>query len=286
MYRAIPKKAGDGTCHITLIPEGGKRMLKIIYLLVTLYLAMLALMFVFQRRLLYFPTPLSESQVAHSAPFTRLTVTTEDGLFLSSWESPGTPGKQTILFFHGNAGNAADRMPLMRVLLAAGHSVVLAEYRGYGGNPGTPSEANLLQDARRLIDDIIRRGVAAADIIVMGRSLGTGIATTLATEYDVKALVLVSAYSSLADVAAGHYPYFPVSLLMWDRFDSLEKIAGVTAPLLIFHGDRDRIIPLAHGLKLYQAAEGQKEFIRLPGQGHNDLDMDQVNRHLLSQLGL
>ncbi len=261
-------------------------MLKIIYILVTLYVALLALMFVFQRKLLYFPTPLSEYQLANSAPFSALDVRTNDGLNLRSWWSNGDPGKKTFIFFHGNAGNAADRMPMMEVLLQAGHSVVLAEYRGYGGNPGKPSEEKLKMDAALLMDEIIKQGVKDRNIILMGRSLGTGVATFLATEYDVAALVLISAYSSLPEIAAEHYPYFPVSLLMRDRFNNVDRIGKTTSPLLVFHGEMDRIIPLPHGLKVYDAAQGDKEFIRLPGRGHNNLDMDQINRHILRHLQL
>ncbi|MCF6217015.1 MAG: alpha/beta hydrolase [Emcibacter sp.] len=259
-------------------------MLKIIYILVILYIALLTLMFVFQRKLLYFPTPLSEYQMGNSAPFTILEITTNDGLSLRSWQSKGDPEKKTFIFFHGNAGNAADRMPAMEVLLKAGHSVVLAEYRGYGGNPGKPSEDKLNMDARRLMGEIIKQGVNVRDIILMGRSLGTGVATFLAAEYDVAALVLISAYSSLPEVASEHYPFFPVSLLMRDRFNNLDRIANITAPLLIFHGEMDQIIPLPYGLKVYDAAQGEKEFIRLPGLGHNNLDMNQINHHILKQL--
>ncbi len=261
-------------------------MLKIIYILVMLYVALLALMFVFQRKLLYFPTPVSEYQLANSAPYTTLDIRTDDGLNLRSWQSMGEPEKKTFVFFHGNAGNAADRMPMMEVLLKTGHSVVLAEYRGYGGNPGKPSEDKLMMDGRLLMDEIIKQGVKSRDIILMGRSLGTGIATFLATEYDVAALVLISPYSSLPEVAAEHYPLFPVSLLMRDRFDNVKKIGKTTAALLIFHGEVDRTIPLPHGLKVYDAAKGNKEFIRLPGRGHNDLDMNQINHHILERLQL
>ncbi len=224
--------------------------------------------------------------MSNSAPFTILEIRTNDGLSLRSWQSKGDPEKKTFIFFHGNAGNAADRMPTMEILLQAGHSVVLAEYRGYGGNPGKPSEDKLIMDARLLMDEIIKQGVNEQDIILMGRSLGTGVATFLATEYDVAALVLISAFSSLPEVAAEYYPFFPVSLLMRDRFNNLDRIKNITAPLLVFHGEMDRIIPLPYGLKVYDAAQGKKAFIRLPGQGHNNLDMDQINLHVLKQLRL
>lgn len=236
--------------------------------------------------MMYFPTSLSDFQVANIGSFTSIEVRTHDGLILRSWQSNGDPAKKTFVFFHGNAGNAADRMPMMRVLLQGGHSVVLAEYRGYGGNSGKPSENSLILDAHLLIDEIIKQGVVEQDIILMGRSLGTSVATHLATQYDVAALVLISPYSSLADIAADHYPYFPVSLLMRDKFNNMGKIKKITAPLLIFHGEMDRIISLKYGLKLYDAAEGNKVFIRVAGRGHNDLDMNQINLKVLTSLVL
>lgn len=256
-------------------------MLKIIISLLVVYVAVLSLFFVFQRKLLYFPTSHPDFQTANSGPFTSLEIRTHDGLVLRSWQSKGNPEKKTFIFFHGNAGNAADRMPMMRMLLQAGHSVILAEYRGYGGNDGNPTEKNLILDGRLLLDEIIKQGVVEQDIILMGRSLGTGVAVHLATDYDVAALVMISPYSSLLDIAAFHYPYFPVSLLMRDKFNSVGKIKKTNAPLLIFHGEMDRTIPLEYGLKLYDAAEGNKVFIRVPGQGHNDLDMDQINLKIL-----
>ncbi len=259
---------------------------QIIYFLVTFYVTSLVMMFVFQRNLMYAPSSLSEGQLAHSGPFKVLEIQTGAGLLLRSWRSDGDPSKKTFLFFHGNAGNAADRMSMMQMLFQAGHTVVLAEYRGYGDNPGTPTEDKLMGDAQLLIDELLNQGLEVSDIILMGRSLGTGVATYLAAEYDVAALVLISPFSTMVDVAGEHYPYFPVSLLIRDRFDNLAKIKNVTAPLLIFHGEEDQIVPLPYGLKLYEAAEGQKEFIRLPGWGHNDPDMDQINAQILGKLGL
>lgn len=265
------------------LTKKGNILLKFIYALIVFYVAMLILLFVFQRRLLYFPTLLSDYQAANTGSFISLDVRTHDGLILRSWQSKGDPSKKTFVFFHGNAGNAADRMPMMRVLLQAGHPVVLAEYRGYGGNSGKPSEHNLILDAQLVIDEIVKQGVVEQDIILMGRSIGSGVATHLATRYDVAALVLISAYSSLTDIAADHYSYFPVSLLMRDKFNNAAKIKKTTAPLMVFHGEMDKIIPLKYGLKLYDAAEGDKAFIRIPERGHNNLDMDQINLEVLER---
>tara|TARA_R110002096_G_scaffold426421_1_gene636131 strand:+ start:18921 stop:19712 length:792 start_codon:yes stop_codon:yes gene_type:complete len=259
-------------------------LLKIFYIAAAIYLILLLLLFIFQRSMIYFPSPDAQRLISRHPEFSPIEIVSHDGLVIKSWKSIGYPDKKTFILFHGNAGNAADRMPMMRVLIAAGHSVILAEYRGYGSNPGKPNENDIMSDNKILVDKIIAGGVAEQDIIFMGRSLGSGIATQLATEYDTAALILISAYSSLPDVAGDIYPYFPVSLLMRDRFDSLSIISGVKAPIYMFHGERDQIIPIKFGRKLFEAALGDKRFRSIPLHGHNDLNMDHINSEILELL--
>lgn len=256
-------------------------MLKILYTVIAIYLALLVLLFLFQRRLTYFPTPLSDNQLTGSSPFEQIEVPGKDDLVIKSWQSKGDPDKKTFIFFHGNAGNAADRMPMMRVLVEAGHSVVLAEYRGYGNNPGKPTEKNIISDADNLVEHITSQGVSEQDIVLMSRSLGTGVASQLAAKYDIAALILISPFSSLPDIAGDIYPYFPVSLLMRDRFNSAKAITKTKAPILMFHGELDGTIPIKFGRKLFEAASEPKQFISIPLTGHNDLNMDQINREIL-----
>jgi len=259
-------------------------LLKIFYIAVAIYLVLLLLLFIFQRSMTYFPTPVAQGLISGHPEFSPIEIMSDDGLTIKSWKSTGDPDKQTFILFHGNAGNAADRMPMMRVLIAAGHSVILAEYRGYGSNPGKPGESDIMSDSKILVDKIIAGGVAEGDIVFMGRSLGSGIASQLASEYDAAALILISAYSSLPDVAGDIYPYFPVSLLMRDRFDSLSVIDRVKAPIYMFHGELDGTIPIKFGRRLFEAALGDKKFHSIPLRGHNDLNMDQINSEILELL--
>lgn len=261
-------------------------MLKIFYTFILLYMGALILMYVFQRNLIYSPTQLTDDQRLNSNPFNPLAIRSKDGLIIRSWQYVGHRDKKTFILFHGNAGNAADRIGMMKVLTDANHSVILAEYRGYGDNMGKPSEDAIISDAHQLVDKIISQNIQEKDIIFMGRSLGSGVATHMASKYDGAGLILISAYSSLSDVAGGHYPYFPVSFLMKDKFNSTAKIDKVTAPILMFHGENDKIIPIKYGLKLAEATKGEAEFISIANREHNDLNMDEINHKILEILAI
>ncbi len=256
-------------------------IIKILMIVPAIYLVLLLLLFIFQRSLMYFPAPLDDFQRQHHLPFEEISIMSEDGLEIKSWIAKKEPDKKTIVFFHGNAGNAAHRIPMLKEFFRAGHTVVLAEYRGYGDNPGKPSENGIISDAERLMEYVIAQGTAVEDIVLMGRSLGTGPSTNLATKYDVAALILVSPFSSFPDVAASTYPYFPVRFLMKDKFDSKSIIKNIKAPVLMFHGEFDRIIPLHFGEALFEAANEPKQFERILMRGHNNLDMEAINNKIL-----
>lgn len=255
--------------------------LKILATIGIIYLAVLFLLFIFQRSLIYFPAPADQLPESFYHPFEKIYIPSHDGLEIKSWIAKGNPEKKTIVFFHGNAGNATQRMAMMNVLIDAGYTVVLAEYRGYDDNPGKPSEQNIKSDADKLIEYLLKNETAEKDIVLMGRSLGTGAATYLASKFDVHALVLISPYTSLPDIAASTYPVFPVRLLMHDKFDNKNIIGDVTAPIIMFHGDNDRIIPIRFAQRLFEAAGKTKQFHRLPNSGHNDLDMNSINEKII-----
>ncbi|HVO14862.1 MAG TPA: alpha/beta hydrolase [Alphaproteobacteria bacterium] len=237
------------------------------------YLGIGGLMFAFQRRLLYFPDrSRPEPAPGDPADMTAVDYVTADGLRLSGWYwPPAAPGLPVLVHFHGNAGHIGDRAPLMRPYLDAGFGLLLAEYRGYGGNPGRPTETGLHADARAALDFVAGQGVTPDRIVLYGESLGTGVAVRLAAESPVGALVLEAPFTSAADVGASAYPFVPVRLLMLDRFDSLRRIAAVTAPLLVLHGERDATVPVAHGRRLLAAARVPKEGRFYAEAGHTDL---------------
>ena len=200
-------------------------------------------------------------------------LTTADGLTLAFWAAPPRPGHPTLVVFHGNVGNAGDRAPLLAPFAAAGYGVVMAEYRGYAGNPGRPSEAGILVDARAHLDWVAAIWGCAAPILC-GESMGSGVAVRLASERPVTAVVLDAPYTSIADVAAAMYRWLPVRQLIRHPFDSLSCLPKVAVPLLVIHGEADDLIPVEHGRRVAAAAGGPVELVLLPGVGHPALHED------------
>ena len=196
---------------------------------------------------------------------------TKDGLSLNSWFKEPEQGKHTIIYFHGNAGNIGTRGPSMRPLLDAGLGLLLVEYRGYGGNPGFPTEQGLYFDARAGFSFLKENNIKEKDIIIFGESLGTGVATQMALEYKTKLLILQSPYTSMKEIGGMKFPIFPVGFLLKDRFDSISKIAKITQKLFLFHGEKDIVVPVSLGKKLFAAARGEKEIYLIPEAAHANI---------------
>jgi uncharacterized protein len=253
------------------------------------YLAVLSYLYVFQRQLLYFPDR-SRPQLGALAQLgaREVSLTTVDGLSLLSWYLPPREGRPVILYFHGNGGNIGYRADRLERFGREGYGVLMAEYRGYAGNPGAPTETGLFDDARAAGDFLQREGIAASRLVLYGESLGTGVAVHLAATRQIAGLILESPFTSVAALAQYHYPYIPVALLIRDRFDSLSRIGGVRAPVLILHGGRDVIVPDRFSRALFDAAPEPKEAWFAADAGHEDLAgfgaLDQVvlfiERHL------
>jgi hypothetical protein len=242
-----------------------------LYVLIA-YAAFAAIMYVMQRSLMYFPDrqPLQPAQ-AGLPEMQIVRFGTADGLELMAWYRPASGERPTIVYFHGNGGNIAGRGYKVKPYLDAGYGVMLAEYRGYGGNPGSPHEAGLYADGRAALDWLAVQGVSPERLVIYGESLGSGVAVQLARERAPAALVLEAPFSSAVDVAASAYWFLPVRWLIKDRFDSVAKIGAVRAPLLLIHGERDHVVPVRFGRRLFDAAAEPKEAIFLPQGGHNDL---------------
>ncbi|MGI9591024.1 MAG: alpha/beta hydrolase [Myxococcota bacterium] len=197
-------------------------------------------------------------------------LTTEDGVRIHGYwlEAPGA--RRALLFFHGNAGNASHRLPNADRLRRLGAHVLLLDYRGYGRSQGEPTEAGLYADARAGFAYLTgERGVPEGRVVLFGRSLGGAVAVDLAQGRPLGGLILESTFSSLADAGAYHYSRL-LAPMAGDAFDSAAKIGRTRSPLLFFHGDRDRIIPLPLGRALFDAAPDPKEFEIIAGAGHND----------------
>lgn len=237
------------------------------------YAALLGLLFVKQRDLMYPRNPARAETAGVDLPALEETrLTASDGERLVAWVVPPRAGKPVLLFFHGNAGNfgRAWRQARFRALTEDGTGLFAVNYRGYGGSSGAPSEAGLHLDARAAYGAAVAR-FGAANLIGYGESLGTGVVLKLAAEVPLAAVVLEAPYLSTAAVAQGVYPFVPISLLMLDQFRSNEVIGRVRTPLLVLHGERDGVIPFAQGQALYAMANEPKRFVGFPEGGHEDL---------------
>ncbi|MEO5372908.1 MAG: alpha/beta hydrolase [Alphaproteobacteria bacterium] len=203
---------------------------------------------------------------------------TADGLGLRAWWRPPGNGLTTIVYFHGNGGNIGHRGHRVRPLLDLGLGVLLVEYRGYGGNPGEPTEEGLYADGRAALSFLADAGVPPDHWVLYGESLGTGVAVRMAFERaavtpprPIRGVILEAPFDSLAAVASAHYPFLPVGLLLKDRYDSLARIGAIRVPLLVVHGEADTVVPIAHGRRLFAAAATPKQAVWLPDVGHNDV---------------
>ena len=236
-------------------------MLRIISILVLAYLALCLLLYFFQRSYIYYPTPESS--------YDGFFFLENQGEKIKIW-SRNTQRPRAIIYFGGNAEAVEYNLELFSGLFP-GHAIYLMAYRGYGGSSGKPSQQGLFSDAQALYRRISQDHES---IRVMGRSLGSGVAVFLAASEAVDKLVLITPFDSMVNVAGTHYPVFPVSVLLKDKYPSVDYAEEVSAATLILIGDQDRIIPKQHGLDL--AAAFQPEQVRvevLEGRGHNDINM-------------
>lgn len=251
----------------------------------TFYLGLCFLLFLQQDSVLFYPRP-NDSALLAQREADRIEIPGASVPLEGWWsENPTSATPFVMLYFGGNAEDVlytagmARRFEVRRMLVV--------NYRGYGRTQGTPSEAALFEDALHVYDYLTEHaGVEAEHLIVMGRSLGSGVATMLAANRAVRAAVLVTPFDSMAAVAAAHYPIFPVKLLLRHRFDSAGFAARINVPALILGAQNDRVIPPIHAQRLAQAWSGEAKLAVLQGVGHNDLEQhpdyfSSINQFLL-----
>ena len=222
-----------------------------------------------QRRLIYLPTRAVPLITGELAGWEEVAFDTSDGLTLQGWFTPPETGAPLVIVFNGNAGNRGDRIPLGTGLAEKGFGVLLFDYRGYGGNPGHPSESGLARDARAAAAWVAMKA-PAHPVVYFGESLGGAVAIELALDHPPAALVLRSPFTSLADVAADHYWFLPVRALLWDEYPSIDRIGEVAAPTLVIAGSADSIVPLDQSRAIYDAAPEPKDLLVINGADHND----------------
>jgi hypothetical protein len=251
-------------------------MLKWLLAAVVLYGGFVALLYVAQRSLQYFPERQRTAPRAAGLPEAEEAVLdTADGERVIVWHVPPREEQPIFLYFHGNGGSLRWRSERFRALIADGSGLVALSYRGYGGSSGRPTETGLIEDAAAAYAFAIARNPAER-IVLWGESLGSALALALAAEKRVGHLVLEAPFTSAADVGAQHYWFVPVRLFMKDQFRSDLRVGKVTAPVLVVHGEDDAIVPVTLGERLYGLIRAPKRFVRIASAGHNDLGAQAV----------
>jgi fermentation-respiration switch protein FrsA (DUF1100 family) len=233
---------------------------------------LVGLMYIAQRSLMYHPERLRTPPAAAGlSDAQEVVLDTADGEKVIVWYVPPKRDLPVVLYFQGNAGALRDRVTRFRALAGDGYGLVALSYRGYGGSTGSPSEAGLIADAQAAYAFAAAR-TRPERIVVFGESLGTGVAVALAATYRIGGLMLQAPFTSAAEIGARAYWFLPVQLLMKDPFRSDALIARVAAPLLVLHGARDNVVPIALGERLFSLANEPKRFVRFAEGTHNDLD--------------
>lgn len=264
------------------------------YLVVTITFAVL------QRRLMYRPTVVDDLSLVSlgldSAFGIDVDLPTADGNTLRGWLVHGTDKNRSdasknplVLYFPGNSVNRHDRLNDLREVAKRGFDVLIFDYRGFGDSTGSPSETKLSADAQRVWqyarDDL---GYSEKQIVIFGESLGGAVALSMWSETNSSlpqpaALILNSTFASMPETVAWQYPYFPFQYLVLDRWPSIQRIGRVQAPIAIFHGTNDQMVPVAHGQSLAKASSGAR-FIEISGGSHNDIPMSKLRQELDSIL--
>jgi uncharacterized protein len=235
----------------------------------------------FERSMIYHPDPnLEVSPAAIGLAYNDVTLTTSDGTQIHGWWIPAENSRSTILFCHGNAGNISHRLESILLFHQLDLSVFIFDYRGYGKSAGSPSEEGTYRDAAAAYNYLREyREISPGKIIIFGRSLGGAVAIELAVEKEAAALICESSFTSAVDMGKLIFPYLPVNLLGFDKYDSISKVGKLSLPKLFIHSREDDIIPFGQGERLYRAAAPPKEFLEIRG-GHNEgfLDSEEIYR--------
>ena len=220
------------------------------------YIGLVVLLYLAQRSLMYFPDTRRLSPASLGLQAEDVTLQSADGTHLIAWHLPPREGLPVVIYFQGNGGGLDLRAERFKKLTAGGAGLLALNYRGYGGSEGKPDEAGIILDAKAAYDFAVAR-YGASRIVLWGESLGTGVAVALAAEQPVARVILESPYTSIVDVAASIYWFVPVRLLLTDTFRSDERIAKVTVPVLVVHGERDTIVRIGFGERLYALEIGR-----------------------------
>ncbi|MFQ5625260.1 MAG: alpha/beta hydrolase, partial [Methyloligellaceae bacterium] len=238
--------------------------------IIATYVAICIAAYFGNRLFMYFPDPTRVSPAeAGLSGVAEVELPSGAGETLIAWHAKAKPGRPTILYFHGNAGNAATRAEKIETMRSRGAGVFYLNNPGYGGSSGRPSESANVAGAIAAYEHLRGLGVEARDIILYGESLGSGQATQLAGQAQVRAVVLEAPLTSTVDVGKRTYFFLPLGWLLSDQYRNTEHVAKVKAPVLVLHGEQDAVIPVAMGKRVYAAASEPKKLELIPGGAHS-----------------
>tara|TARA_B100000886_G_C20415290_1_gene489011 strand:- start:780 stop:1580 length:801 start_codon:yes stop_codon:yes gene_type:complete len=247
--------------------------MKYIYILITsaiiIYLILLTLIYINQRKLLYLPSENNYLDDPINFTYNEFFIEVDKNIKIKSWLIEKDLKKyKTILFLHGNAGNLFNRSYKLNRLNELNLNVLIISWRSFSGNPGKPNEINLYGDAKKAVKWLNDRGVETENIILYGESLGTGVAVELGQNNKFNSIILESPYTSMVKAAKIYYPYLPVKILLKDKYESEKKIKNIETPILIMHGKKDNIVPFYMGKKLFETANKPKKFLQIDEDDH------------------
>ncbi len=239
--------------------------MRLLVFVATAYIVSVAILWAFQARFIY---PAPQTRAPLTSGYEEIALDTSDGLRLRAFYREARDGLPTVLYFHGNGGTLAGASVSNGALAEAGIGVLLLEYRGYGGNPGSPSEEGFYRDGEAAVAWLGEQGLNPDQLVFIGNSIGAGVATEMAARHDPAALVLVAPFTSLAEVAQANLWWMPARLMLRERYDNAAKVSGLPMPVLIQHGTADDLVPARFGRVLAERA-AQGRFQAFEGSGHD-----------------
>lgn len=251
---------------------------KILITCIILYLTIVGIVYFSQHEMLYHPEQQKhELTFYHIDATEEMFLTTADNIKLQVWYRKPDKDKDIIIFLHGNAGNLENRVDKLTQLAKMGYGFIIPAWRGFGKSEGFPRKEGLIIDAETVITYLKQNAYNLRDqVIMIGESLGTGVATEIAVKYRFKGLFLITPYTSIVDRAGEIYPYLPTQYLTIDNFKVLANISKINQPLFIIHGTDDNVIPYQHAEKIFAKAKEPKKIIIYPGVNHNNYNVEKV----------
>ena len=237
----------------------GVNFLQFILIIFVIYFLVLVFLYFYQRSLLYHPNENNYSGDKISVDIEKVKIQTSDNIELLGWyHEKNLKDYKTLVYFHGNAGSLENRIHKLNHFQDMNINFLIIAWRGFNGNKGKPSERGLYVDGKSAIDWLIKKGVDEKNLILYGESLGTGVAIHLAQNKNYAGVILETPFTSMVDAAKNFYPYVPINLLLKDKFENFKKVKNINAPILVMHGEVDKIVPFSMGKKIYEIANNPK----------------------------